>query len=462
MTSWMRWAGFSCVVAAGIGAVTAGCGSDSPTTSTSTGSTASGTGGGETTSTGSSGGSETTSTSSSGTGTGGGANGPFTSHGDASYEAQTSIAASDAGSVVAAWIGFFADNTSAIGYAVSRDAGVTWTAPAYIKSPGGRLAGSPVVAVDKNDRFSLGWLGFRLDINAPDEHIYLARLDPKATTFGAPVVASDDGASTLRDFDKPSITIGASDEVLLTYADFTGTGMGMPAHLVLTKSLTDTTFAQMPFATDASFGNLGNICRDQAAGVGGRLYLPHLGANGIILLHSSINEGTSWDTSTPTSTNVVFQDITCATKGSDLWITYASGVAPFVPGQNTPGDAVNVVHSGDSGKTFDPVVTVSSGPAGAQYLFPRIARGPTGTLEIVYYQGTAGNPATLMRATSITGATWMASKLADAGTFTLDRSLANWLGDYLGVAAVGKGVFSSYTENTAGKAHIGFVTVAAP
>jgi hypothetical protein len=365
--------------------------------------------------------------------------------------------------VVAAWIGFFGDNTSAIGYAISRDTGATWTAPRYIKSPGGRLAGSPVVAVDKNDRFSLAWLGFRLSNAAPDEHIYLARLEPKADTFSdPPVVASDDGASTLRDFDKPSITIGASNEVLLTYADFTGSGAGTPATLVFTKSLTDTSFSQKPFAGDASFGNLGNICRDQATGVAGRLYLPHLGANSTILLHSSNNEGSTWDTSTPMSTNVVFQDVTCATKGADLWIAYASGTALFVPGNNTPGDAVNVVHSGDSGKTFDAVVTVSSGPAGAQYLFPRIARGPSGDLEIVYYQGTAGNPAALMRATSTTGAAWTASKLADAGTFTLDRSLANWLGDYLGVAAAGNSVYSSFTENTAGKAHIGFGSAAVP
>jgi hypothetical protein len=442
----------------------AGCGSDSPTSGGATSSSASGTGGSETTSGGSSTGPDATSVSSSGTGmgTGGSANGPFSSHGDASYEAQTSIAASDSGSVVAAWIGFFSDNTSAIGYAISRDAGTTWTPSQYIKSPGGRLAGSPVIAVDKNDRFSLAWLGFRLSNAAPDEHIYLARLEPKADKFGDPVVASDDGASTLRDFDKPSITIGANNEVFLTYADFTGSGAGTPASLVLTKSLTDTTFSQKPFAGDASFGNLGNICRDRAAGVAGRLYLPHLGANGIILLHSSNNEGSTWDTSTPTATNVIFQDVTCTTKGTDLWIAYASGTALFVPGNNTPGDTVNVVHSGDSGKTFDALVTVSSGPAGAQYLFPRIAQGPSGDLEIVYYQGTAGNPAALMRATSTTGATWAASKLADAGTFTLDRSLANWLGDYLGVAAAGKAVLSSYTENTAGKAHIGFVTVAVP
>jgi hypothetical protein len=466
MKSWTRWTGVSCALVAGIGSVAGGCGSDSPSTSSS-GSTASGAGGGTTTSASGTGGEATTTTSgttsSTASGTGGGSAGsPFTSHGDASYEAQTSIAASDLGSVVAAWIGFFSDNTSAIGYAISRDAGVTWTSPRYLKSPGGRLAGSPVVAVDKKDRFTLAWLGFTYNLNAPDEHIYVSRLEPKADKFADPVVASDDGSSTQRDFDKPSILIDADDAVLLSYADFSGSGMGTPATLAFTKSLTDTSFLQSAFAGDASFGNLGNLCRDPAMGAAGRIYLPHLGANGTLRLHSSITGGGSWDLGSPPATNVVFQDVTCATKGADLWITYASGTAPFVSGQNTPADAVNVIHSGDSGKTFDAAVKVSSGPAGAQYLFPRIARSSSGALEIVYYQGTAGNPATLMRASSTTGATWTSAKLADAGTFTLDRSLANWLGDYLGAAATSKGFFCSYTENAQGKAHIGFATVALP
>ena len=86
------------------------------------------------------------------------------------------------------------------------------------------------------------------------------------------------------------------------------------------------------------------------------------------------------------ATSVVFQDITCAAHGSDLWITYASGTAVFSPSQDSPGDAVSVVHSATGGDAFDQPVTVSNGGAGAQYLFPQIARSPAGDLLVAYYQ----------------------------------------------------------------------------
>jgi hypothetical protein len=479
MKSWMSLGGLGLamvtvtVVAAGAG----GCSSSSTSSSTSTSSTsdtssasASGTGGSGSTGTGGSGGAQASvsssasgtggasaSSSSSASGTGGSIGAPFTSIGAASYEAQTSITSDPKGGVVAAWIGFFADNTSAIGYAVSRDAGATFTPPAYIKSPGGRAASSPVLAVDGQGRISLAWLGFTFDFNNPDEHIYLSRLDNATETFGAPVIASDDGVSTTRDFDKPSITVDAKDDLLITWADFTGTGMGAPAQLTLARSSDGATFTRSTITSDASFGNLAYLCVDTAAGPTAPLYLVHLGAGGTVTLRHSTDQGVTWQTlpAVP-ATNVIFQDITCAVHGSDLWITYASGTAPFMSGKNTPADAVSVLHSANGGTSFDAVVTASSGAAGTQYLFPMLARSPAGSLEIVYYQGTEGNPAALMRATSMTGATWTTSKLADAGTFTLDRFLASWLGDYLGVTATVKGLFTSYTENTQNKAHIGF------
>ncbi len=483
MKSWMGFGGLGLAVATVVAASTGGCGSDSTSTTTSgestTSTSTSGTGGGTTGTGSSSGGAggagvsvsssasgtdgSSTSSTSSASGTGGGAGAPFTSIGAASYEAQTSVASDAKGAVVAAWIGFFADNTSGIGYAVSRDAGATFTPPAYVKAPGGRASGSPVVAVDGQGRISLAWLGFTFDSMNPDEHVYLARLDNATETFGAPAIASDDGTSTTRDFDKPSITIDAKDDLLITWADFTGSGMGTPASLTLARSSDGATFKRSTITADASFGNLAYLCVDAAGGPTAPLYLVHLGAGGTVTLRHSTDQGLTWQTlpAVP-ATNVIFQDITCAVHGSDLWITYASGTAPFQNGKNTPADAVSVLHSANGGTSFDAVVTASSGAAGAQYLFPRLARSPAGSLEIVYYEGTEGNPAALMRATSKTGATWTSSKLADAGTFTLDRSLASWLGDYLGVAATDKGLFSSYTENTQNKAHIGFVHVAAP
>jgi hypothetical protein len=129
---------------------------------------------------------------------------------------------------------------------------------------------------------------------------------------------------------------------------------------------------------------------------------------------------------------------------------------------NAPADVVGVVHSSNGGASFDAPVVVSDGAAGTLYLFPQIVKDPSGKLEIVYYQGADKMPATLTRATSDTGATWTTSALGSAGTFTLDRTLASWLGDYLGLGASAGSTFVSYTENSAGKAHIGFTKVTSP
>jgi len=435
------WAALAVGLTAGLAAAP-GCGGGSGNTSTSSSSSS---GGGSSTGTG---------------GTGGGAGAPFTSHGAASYEAQTSIAATAAGSVVASWIGFFSDNTSAIGYAVSRDKGATWTAPAYVKSPGGRLASNPVVAADGQGRFFLAWLGFRPDAAMPDEHVYLSRLDDASATFGAPAVASDDGSSVTRDFDKPAMTVDADDNLLLTWADFTSSAA--PA-LTFARSTDGATFTRSTIVADATFGNLAYLCVDASAGPSAPLHVVHLGAGGTLTLRTSTDQGKTWALGGAVpAASVVFQDPTCVAHGADLWIAYASGAAVFTPGKDSPGDAVQLVHSTDGGAAFGAPVTVSDGAAGTQYLFPAIVRGASGKLEIVYYQGTDGAAATLTRATSADGAAWATAALGPAGTFTLDLTLANWLGEYVGLAAAGGSTFVSYTENSQAKDHIGFLAVASP
>ncbi|MEO7330949.1 MAG: hypothetical protein ABI193_20410 [Minicystis sp.] len=275
------------------------------------------------------------------------------------------------------------------------------------------------------------------------------------------MVASDDGSATSRDFDKPSLAVDANDNLLLTWADFTGSNMGTPPALTFARSVDGTTFNRTTITADASFGNLAALCLDSAAGPAAPLYLVHLGAGATITLRKSIDQGKTWPALAVPAANVVFQDITCVAHGADLWITYASGDAVFSPSQSSPGDAVSVVHSATSGDSFDQPVTVSNGGAGAQYLFPQIVRAPAGELGIAYYQGVVDGPASLVLATSANGAAWTSTTLGMAGKFTLDRTLASWLGDYLGLASTSAGTFTTYTENSAGKAHIAFTDLAA-
>ncbi len=437
----------------------AGCGGgDTSGTGGSTGTTTQGGTGGAT----NSGGTTSGGTGGATGGTGGATGGPFTSEGGSSYETQTSVAADTAGGIVATWIAFSADNTSAIGYAVSRDGGKTWTPPQKVESPGARLASNPVVVADSQGRFTLAWLGFRPDFANPDEHIYVSRLDAQTEKFASVVVASDDDNKPTYDLDKPSLTVDATDALLLTWADFTGSGSGTPVSTKFARSSDGEIFNRVTVANDATFGNLAYVCVDTTAGAGATLYMVHLGANGTVTLRTSVNQGQAWEIRPTPAMSTVFQDITCAVKGTSLWVGYASGAAVFTPGEDSPGDAVQVMHSANGGTTFDAPVKVSDGPAGDQYLYPRLVRAPSGKLQIVYYQGTDGNPAKLVLASSPDGKVWSTSPVATAGTFTVDRTIASWLGAYVGLAIPGDKAYATYADNSSNLAHIAFAEVALP
>jgi hypothetical protein len=237
----------------------------------------------------------------------------------------------------------------------------------------------------------------------------------------------------------------------------------MPS-LTFARSTDAATFTRSTIVADATFGNLAYLCLDKSAGPTAPLSVVHLETGAKLALHQSMDQGKTWQMAGAVpAANVVFQAPTCAAHGNDLWIAYASGMAAFSSSMDAPGSAVQVTHSGSGGGSFDPPVTVSDGASGTLYLFPALTRDASGKLQIVYYQGAmSGASATLTMAASPDGTTWTTSPLAMPGTFTLDRTLANWLGDYLGIASPAGSTFVSYTENTQTKDHIGFSKTAAP
>ncbi|MFO0617618.1 MAG: hypothetical protein U0414_33800 [Polyangiaceae bacterium] len=394
------------------------------------------------------------STGSSMGGAGGAAGAPFTSKGASSYESQTTLAATPQGGVVAAWIAFFADGTSSIGYAASHDGGALWSAPRYVPAPGGRLTSNPVLAADSQGNFFLAFLGF-LPSGAADDHIYVAKLVKGTDTFEAPH-AADTGAQ--RDYDKPSIAVDADDHVLLSWADFTGTPT-----LVFASSTDGVQFGTSTIANDATFGNLASLCLDRGAGPSAPLYLVHLRQGATLALRKSTDHGQTWPLlASVAPSDVVFQDPSCAVHGADVTVVYASGMAGVSATMNSPGTDVMVLASADGGQSFAPPKSVGKVSPSDQVLFPRVARDTNGKLEIVFYEGVVDAPAKLVRATSADGAAFQLSQIAAPGTFTLDRTIASWLGDYIGVAAPTTGVLSSYADNGEGKAHIHFTAAGAP
>jgi hypothetical protein len=395
-------------------------------------------------------------------GSGGAMNTPFTSEGPSSYESQTQIVADTKGNIVAAWMAFGADGSATIGYAVSRDTGKNWTAPKTIAAPDGRLSSNPTLAIDSQARVALVWAGFRPDFNNPDEHIYLSLLDGQTETFAPPAVASDDGVSTTLDFDKPSVTVDANDDWLVSWADFTGTNMGGPASLVLGRSADGKTFTRTTVTNDATFGNLAYVCLDRTLGANAPLYMVHLGANGTVTLRVSADKGQTWTLRSTPATNALFQDITCGVQGQNVWIAYASGTAPFMPGYETPADAAVVMHSKDGGTTFEAPAIVSKPATGEVVLYPRLAISAAGKVGVVHYQGKPDAPAKFMLSSSTNGSSWTNSPIADSGTLTLDRTIASWLGGYVGFAIAGEKGYVTYADNSVNKSHVHYAEIALP
>jgi hypothetical protein len=393
-----------------------------------------------------------------GDGGAGGAAAGFSSLGDSSFETQTTIASDGSGGIVVVWVAVFTEGPSAVGYSISRDGGASFTAPAYLAAPEQRLSTNPVLTVDSQGVFTLAWLGFRLDFAEPDEHIYVARLDAQADTFGSPVVASDDGTSTTLDFDKPYINVDANDEVLLTWADFSGTPT-----LTFARSDDGLDFTRSEIVSDLTFGNLASLCLDRSLGGSAPLYVVHLGPDGTLSLRKSTTQGQSWELlAAPPAASVVFQEPNCVVDGNTLTIAYASGAGQFSTTDDTPADAIYVAVSEDAGVSFSQPKAVTLANEG-QYLFPRIAISPDGRLEIAYYQGVVDADATFMHASSSDqGASWTRAPIAPAGTLTTDLALASWLGAYVGLTVPGTSGFVSFTENSAGKTHIAFAEIALP
>lgn len=449
------WTGLFC------GALLAGCGGDDTGTGGTGGTTATG-GTGGSTSTGGTGGSTSTGGSGGSTGgTGGVVGGPFSSKGTTTYETQTSIAADQNGNLVAVWIGFSANGDSGVGYAVSHDGGAHWTEPRLAATPGGRFASNPTVVADKQGRFTVAWLGFKVDFANPDEHVFVARLDGATDMLGTPLIASDDDGGTTYDLDKPEIKVDATDALLLTWADFTGSGAGTPASLKFARSTDAQTWNRVTVTNDATFGNLASLCLDTSAGAGATLYMVHLGANATVTLRTSVNQGQSWELRPTPAASVVFQDPTCVVKGTELHIAYAAGSAVFTPGEDSPGDSIYVMRSGNGGTTFDAPVKVSSDAK--LYLYPRLARAASGKLHILYYEGDGdGQPASVALSSSTNGAAWTASPVADAGTFTVDRTIASWLGAYVGFATNGAKGYATFAENSSNVSHIAFAEIGLP
>lgn len=377
-------------------------------------------------------------------------------------EAETHVAAAPNGLVAIAWIAVEMGGQSANGYVFSKDGGATWSTPAMLSSPGGRVASDPVLAVDQQNNFYMSWVGFKRDAqgNPLDMHVYVAQAPAGTTSFGAPVEVSTPNPGD--QLDKPWITVTGKDTLIVTYAKTSTGGIYAGRSTDQGKTWSNTVIVE-----DMGFRNLVFPC---APASGNRLWATYHAGGGIGLRWSD-DDGVTWPDTNKTAVAAMgempgFDDPTCVASGNEVWVSYGLTNDTF-GGMNAPKlFALKLAHSGDGGATIDYRADATDAAAGMYFQHPQLVRETGGTLRLVYYAGQMEmDPKGSFRRSASTdgGHTWQPSvdvhRYVD---FLTDRASPLWLGDYVGAWWLNNTLFMSYADNTGMYTHIGFAKAATP
>jgi hypothetical protein len=363
-------------------------------------------------------------------------------------EAETDLAVS--GSLVAVvWIGISGLGApSHIGYRFSRDGGVTWDPVRKVDAPGARQASDPVVVTTTSGDFYLAFVGFHLGAgNVPtDTQMYVAKAPSGASEFAAPVVVSDPNDTSL--LDKPWITVTEAGTIMVTYASLPSAGTS--ASILASRSTNGgVTWTHSQVATGPDRRNLAMPCPG-----GGAVYVVYLGDGGVTLKRSDDDGATFPDahtTTVATGLQLTFDDPSCAVALGDVWVAWEES-----PPSSVAANVVKVARSADRGATFGVPSRASDHPLAYH---AELAREASGALDLVYYAGKSDPDTTgaYRRTRSVGGSTWTPSVVVMKDlTFLTDRQGVKWLGDYAGIAPHAGLLYTSFTENKSGLAHVAF------
>jgi hypothetical protein len=424
------------------------------------------------------------------------------------WEGETHLAVGTNGYVAVAWIASTDSNweqngaTSYIAAAFSSDRGATWTPVQTLSAaaPDNRYAYDPVVAVDAANNFYLAFGGanFTGQPALAKTGIWVSTAPKGTTTFGTPVEVSDpaesssaDGGPALYYHDKPWIAVTKNQEIVVAYARLewaTCSGPGpwttCVSNIILSRSADAQTWTRVQATSNSAgsgpdggtpdFVNWSYLCASISTS---RLWLLHSdepggGVGGVgLTLRFSDDDGATWN---PANVAVVSppnqrgtEEQSCAGDGNDVWVAHelhAAGASAL-----SFASSIQVVHSSNGGQTFGaPVNALDTGTSQLGYHSTLVLES-SGALDVAYFGGKGnGDIAAGVYSVRSTdqGATWgSAMPLRKPVTFYDHRNSGwndGWLGDYLGVTAVGGSLYTSFTDNSSGVAHVDFAKVALP
>jgi hypothetical protein len=385
-------------------------------------------------------------------------------------ETEVQLAAAADGTIAIAWIAVVPGPPYAwIGYRFSRDGGATFSPVGHVSLPDGLLGSDPAMAVDAAGNFYVAAVGEHIVGMNPDyTKIFVAEAPKGTTTFGVPVEVTNPQQKLFNDH--PKILVTSAGTIVVAFAEYGSvealTSTGRAATSKDGQSWRLGTIAAPP---DVLIVNLFWLC--EGAGILYTTYLETTAVGSIdIALRSSTDDGATW---TFTSTQVSLDsetpaalDPSCVASGNDAWVAYATNVSPTSdPNLLDSAQTIPIAHTGDRGNTIDPArVDALAAEGGALGLLPVLVREASGAFDVAYLSGRAeGDANGTMRYTRMVGAAVGPSISVDGPlVFTMNRSKANWLGDYLGAVVSGNRLLLAYPMNRVGRTHVYFRSTLLP
>jgi hypothetical protein len=201
----------------------------------------------------------------------------------------------------------------------------------------------------------------------------------------------------------------------------------------------------------------------------GRSYAAYVEIDGMTVnaaTRTSDDEGATWSQSSIFASGlndvVAFSDPSCVANGANVWVEYAT-TAKHVPDPEMQMEQLNsvwVAQSTNSGASFGAAIQSADKTTDKVFLHPVLVREPNGTLDITMYGGKSnGDTQSGVRYTHpLTSAKTIFQPL----TFAVDRTTADWLGDYIGATTRNGYLDTSFTANATGNSHIAYVRTKLP
>jgi hypothetical protein len=404
-------------------------------------------------------------------GAGEAAGGPWISQSPGSVrQPDASVAAAANGLVAMVWIDVAQAGSSAVGYAFSTDGGSAFAPASVLASPGGAIASDPTVVAGADQSFSVSWVGYQADAlgNPSNMHVYVARAEPGATAFGAPVEVTDPADPS--SYDKPWIKLTGAGGLVITYQRVAAP---LDVGVVLARSQDGVTWDRAFVADDPSGAVFRNLAYACASPDGERLWVTYLAGETTfdVRLARSDDGGATWAPEILVSAPgdpVAFDDPSCVAGSDDeVWVAYGlTGDAPFSSASVQKLDAVVLARSSDGGATVAARAAVQDAAAARYFMHPQLAGAAGGALDLVYYAGASGDdPDGSFR--------WSHAADPEAGfapsvavgapiVFLQARADPRWVGDYPGVFTRGSDVYMGYAVNASGEAHAAFARATSP